>query len=715
MAEPEMFYSAYGKRPVHLSKETRRFADESMHHRYGLDTRRTMEVVLDDVEGFESMSPLQRHDAAIARIAATAPVRVCPGEKISGAATLGRAIGEEIPATYHGNILFSGISHLTTDYETVLKEGLVSIRRQAEVALERYRGTEKEAFAQSCVNCLDAFDVWHQRYLDALRNRPEYAANYANLCRVPMAPAGGFYEAVQSLWFVFAFMRLCGNWPGIGRIDVLLGDYLDRDLAAGKLTLDEAREILAHFFIKGCEWICGGEYRYGGDAQHYQNIVLGGVDEKGKDVANRVTYLALDILEETGISDFPTTVRLNGQTDEKLLRRVAEVMRHGGGVIAVYNEEMVRRSMERFGYLPEETARFANDGCWEVQVPGKTYFSYVPFDALQILQKRTLRSYDGTAAFDSFEDLYRCYAADLREEVLAIARKTRSQFLPEPQGCARSVWKPTVPCTVVSLFEKDCVERGLSYLEGGPVYNVVSPHIGGFADVVDSLLAIRNLVFEEQKLTFAQLMDVLRCNWEGQEPLRQYVVNRYDYYGCDHDDADALAARLLDSFADACDEADQSTGSGYRFPAGVSTFGRQLAWSGSRLAVPHGYKAGAVLAGNCSPTPGTDRDGATAIIRSYCKLPLERMATGAALDIRLTTSSVRGEDGLSALMALMRGFVALGGFFMQLDVADAAVLRDAQLHPENYQTLSVRVSGWNARFVTLNREWQDMIIEQTEK
>lgn len=147
MAEPEMFYSACGKRPVHLSEETRRFADESMHHRYGLDTRRTMEVVLDDVEGFESMSPLQRHDAAIARIAATAPVRVCPGEKISGAATLGRAIGEEIPATYHGNILFSGISHLTTDYETVLKEGLVSIRRQAEVALERYRGTEKEAFA----------------------------------------------------------------------------------------------------------------------------------------------------------------------------------------------------------------------------------------------------------------------------------------------------------------------------------------------------------------------------------------------------------------------------------------------------------------------------------------------------------------------------------------------------------------------------------------
>ena len=121
------------------------------------------------------------------------------------------------------------------------------------------------------------------------------------------------------------------------------------------------------------------------------------------------------------------------------------------------------------------------------------------------------------------------------------------------------------------------------------------------------------------------------------------------------------------------------------------------------------------MAGNDSPTPGTDTEGASAEIRSYCRADLRKQTCGAALDVRLHPSAVRGEDGVQALMALLRGFVRLGGFFMQIDSTDAAVLRDAQEHPENYKSLSVRVSGWNARFVTLNREWQRMIIERTEQ
>ena len=690
----------------------------------GFFGRRILEtpfVKADDIPGFENMSMREKYAAALDRIVEECPVYINDGELIVGSASLGDAILPVVPVKYEGNYVFGwGANHVTMGFDEALRKGLDAYEREIDGYLSADRDAERTEVRISMKRALASLRRWHQRYMEALEEKiktdPQERLKRIrdNLKTVPFAPPQTFYQALQSLWFSFAFARLSANWPGLGRMDEYLWPYLREDLEHGRTDMKEAKEQLAHFMIKGCEWI-NLSFRGTGDAQHYQNIVLGGIDESGRDISNPVTRMVLEIFAELPISDFPVAVRLNEQTPEWVHELIAQNVAFGGGVVAVYNESTVLKALENYGYPYKEAVRFANDGCWEVQVPGKTYFSYVPFDALQILQKKTLRSYDGTAAFDSFEDLYRCYAADLREEVLAIARKTRSQFLPEPQGCARPVWKPTVPCTVVSLFEKNCVERGLSYLEGGPVYNVVSPHIGGFADVVNSLLAIRNLVFEEQKLTFAQLMDVLRCNWEGQEPLRQYVVNRYDYYGCDHDDADALAARLLDSFADACDEADQSTGSGCRFPAGVSTFGRQLAWSGSRLAVPHGYKAGAVLAGTCSPTPGTDRDGATAIIRSYCKLPLERMATGAALDIRLTTSSVRGEDGLSALMALMRGFVALGGFFMQLDVADAAVLRDAQLHPENYQTLSVRVSGGNARFVTLNREWQDMIIEQTEK
>ena len=207
-------------------------------------------------------------------------------------------------------------------------------------------------------------------------------------------------------------------------------------------------------------------------------------------------------------------------------------------------------------------------------------------------------------------------------------------------------------------------------------------------------------------------MTVLRNNWEGYEPLRQLALNRYVYYGNDNPECDAIAAAVLGGFADFC--AEKNGISPYKFPAGVSTFGRQLEWVPHRLAAPHGRKQGEVLAANASPTPGTDREGVTAMIRSYCAADLRKMVTGAALDCKLLPSSVAGEDGINALVAIMRGFVAEGGFFIQPDVADAQILRDAQENPEHYQTLSVRVSGWNARFVTLCREWQDMVIGQNE-
>ncbi len=706
------FYAQNGtQRPIRLTEGTRQFAYDSLNRKYGLDTLKVMAVAMDDVENFSELSDLERYDIAIKRICEESPIRICDGEKISGAATLGRAIQHEIPATYQDKTIGSSISHLTVDFETVLKKGVSHIRAVAEAAYESYRDTEKESFVKSCLNCLDAFATWHQRYLAELSGRDGYKANYENLCRVPFKPASSFYEAVQSLWFTFAFIRLCGNWPGIGRIDYLLGDYLKNDLQSGKITLLEAREILAHFFIKGCEWV-NGTYIGSGDAQHYQNIVLGGIDENGDDITNEVTYLVLDTLEELGISDFPTTVRINKNTEEKLLRRVAEVMRYGGGILAIYNEDLVISALTKDGYDEREARKFANDGCWEVQVPGKTFFIYTPIDSLQILQKRTLRSYREELTFSDFEALYEQYRADLYGRVEEIAQRKIGKFERLEGSKTEWKWAKQSPCTVVSLFEDGCVARGCSYLEGGPLYNLYALHLGGLADTVNSLYAIKKLVYDEKRQTLGELMRILQNNWEGEEILRQYALNRYVYYGNDNDEVDGIAACLLSDFADACSSFDGRCGC--RFPAGVSTFGRQLEWSPARLASPHGRKSGEVLAANCSPTPGTDREGATAIIRSYCKADLSKLVTGAALDLKLLPSGVEGEDGLQALMALIRGFVNLGGFFMQPDVVDAALLREAQEHPEDYQTLSVRVSGWNARFVTLNKEWQDMVIEQNE-
>ena len=705
------FYAPNGyPRPVRLCEATRRFAFESLHRRYGRETLGTGFVELDGEPGLEDMTDLEKYDISVRRIAERAPVRICEGERISGAATLGYAVWHRVPSAYKGTELFWSISHLTVGFGDVLRSGINGIRKRALDSLERYRGTEREAFARSCVSCLDSFEIWHGRYLDALRDRPGYRDNYENLLRVPFGPAESFYDAVQSLWFTFAFIRLCGNWPGIGRIDVLLGDYLEKDLREGRITLDEAREILAHFFIKGCEWI-NGMVVGSGDAQHYQNLVLGGTDADGRDVTNSVTYLVLDIIEELGISDFPTTVRIGRGTSDELVRRTAEVMRYGGGTLAVYNEDLIIRSLEAYGYSRAEACSFANDGCWEVQIPGATDFQYMPFDSLRILQKKTLRSYENVPDFPDFESLFDRFAEDLKESVTELCAQCEEAFLPGHDGGGRK-WKTQMPCTVVSLFERGCVERGLSYLEGGPDYRIRSPHLGGLADTADSLLAIKKAVFDEKRLTLEELAEILRNDWEGHEDLRLFMKSGYEYYGNDNDEADAIAARILVVFADICDSL--GSADGYRFPAGVSTFGRQLEWASERLASPHGRKAGDVLAANCSPTPGTDLKGATAVIRSYCKADLSRMVSGAALDIKLLPSNVRGEDGLNCLCSLIRGFAELGGFFMQPDIIDVSVLKDAQEHPDNYETLSVRISGWNARFVTLDRKWQDMVIEQNE-
>ena len=707
----EFYTQNGGKRPIRLSEETRKFARDSLGRKYGLDTLKTRYVSLDDIVNFDTLTMLQKYDIAIHKIATEAPIRICDGEMISGAATLGGAISHMVPAAYRDQMLCRSVSHLTVDFEIVLKKGINSIREDVERACEIYKGTPKEAFLKSCLCSIEAFSLWRERYLEKLRDMPAYRANYDNLTRVPFEPASNFYEAVQSLWFTFAFLRLCGNWPGIGRIDCLLGDYLKKDLANGTITLDEAREILSHFFIKGCEWV-NGQFIGSGDGQHYQNIVLAGIDENGNEVTNEVTYLVLEILEELGISDFPTTVRINKNTDEKLLRRVAEVMRLGGGILAVYNEEVVISALVREGYEEREARNFANDGCWEVQIPGKTFFAYHPFDSLQLLQKKTLNGYGEIQDYADYEELYQNYLTHVHAQVGAIIadKQDESEMFDEKSGEWR--WKEHRPCSVISLFEKGCIEKGVSYLEGGPIYNVFSPHIGGLADTVNSLYIIKKLVYEEKKFTLAEFVKILQNNWEGEEVLRQYVLNHYAYYGNDNDEVDSIAVRLLSDFAEICKSFYGK--SNYCFPGGVSTFGRQLEWSPNRLASAHGRRANEILAANCSPTPNTDKEGATAIIKSYCKADLTKIPTGAALDIKLLPSNVEGNEGLNVLVSLMRGFVALGGFFMQPDVVDVSVLKYAQEHPEDYQTLSVRVSGWNARFVTLDKQWQDMVIAQNE-
>lgn len=698
-------------RPIRLSERTRDWAWRSIHGEFGDDAMSHMAVSLDHIGGFDLLPEIDRYDLAIRCIAEYAPLRICPEELLCGAATLGCGIIHHGPAFYEGKPAFECRSHLTLRLDKVVREGLDAYQADVALRLEDTALTdEQRRVVQSLGNVIDAIRIWHGRYLEATRDeRPDL---HAALLQVPFKPARSFREAMQAIWFVFAFTRLCGYWPGIGRLDWMVGPLLEADLADGRITLDEAREIMASFFIKGCEWIQSDTPQKTGDAQHYQNLVLAGIDEDGHEVACTATYLALDVVEELGISDYPITVRLNEGTPDRLLRRIAEVMRHGGGIVAIYNEPLILRALEAEGYSPREARSFANDGCWEIQMPGRTNFSYSPFDGLQILNRVLGIDSDGPVPdFDSIEALYQAYLAELNDVIHGLYRKRISDVFEIRGGVWRSI-EPVKPSAVVSLFEDGCLQKGQFYDDLGPDYTLRSPHIGGAPDVSNSLYAIEQLVFAEKRITLQELVKLLRINWEGDEALRQYVRTKYTYYGNDADAADRWHSRLLNDFADLVHECARNRECPVKFIPGVSTFGRQIDWLPNRTATAFGYRRGDILAGNDSPTPGTDCTGATAMIKSHCKADLVRQSCGAALDVKILPATLSGENGVEALVGLMRGFLALDGFFLQLDAVDVQTLLEAQKHPADYKTLSVRVSGWNARFVTLNREWQNMIIER---
>lgn len=717
------FHSATKEgRPIRLSSFLRNFAKDSLDGVYGKELKRGIGCIsMDNIPGFGDMGPYDKYDTAISAIAETAPLRLIPGEKLVGSATLSGAISHIVPAFYHGEAVFESVSHLTCNFDKLLRVGLNHYmselsNRAAKIRREEPENKEGYRFLESMACVYKNIVIWHDRYMKELARLQKEAASketadyYGELLYylkdVPFKKPTSFRSALQSLWFSFAFIRLCGNWPGIGRLDVMLEDYLQADLKAGILTMDEARELLAHFFVKGCEWITL-DVTPGGDAQHYQNIVLGGIDENGRQVEGDVTRLILEVVEELPIGDFPIAVRISRRTPRWLVEKVAEVMRHGSGVVAVYNEDLIIQSMVDFGYDLSEARQFANDGCWEVQVPGKTNFTYLPWDALLFLQKDVLHLDQPDAAefverYHSTEDILQAYVQVLRKSVDGFNSWADSYHSHK-----------TCPATVVAFFEDGCIERAKDYFVGGPVYSSFSLHYGGLQDVANSIYAIQKLVYEEKKITLSDLTKLLQENWEGAEDLRLYARSHYEYFGNDNPEVDQILAYIIQCYTERMWENRTRNGI-WRF-AGISTFGRQISDAQNRFACPHGFKKGEILAGNLSPTPGTELHSPTAIIKSHCACDFSKLTCGTALDIQIDPSVIKDKaTAINTICGLIDSFVELSGFFMQIDVLSVSTLRDAQQYPEKYHSLSVRISGWSARFVTLDSDYQQMVIERAE-
>ncbi|MDR1154427.1 MAG: hypothetical protein LBL04_06925 [Bacteroidales bacterium] len=693
------------ERPQRLSVTTHQLAQRGLSGEFGRSLVKADWSFPEEQDA--SLSPSQKYALAAMSVAQNAPLRILPGELVVGSATLLESANHVTPL-----LNISSTSHTTIGFEKVLKTGYSGLRAEINERLSRGNldghGTD---LLQSMLKTLEAAAVWQNRNIQLLEKQMENApAEEQASCqrlidtlkRVPENAPGNFREAVQSLWSMYAFQRLMGNWSGIGRMDQMLYPYLKKDLKENRITLDEARELIAHFWVKGTEWI--GVSGPTGDAQFYQNIILGGTDRNGNEVTNDVTYLVLDVIEELHISDYPVAVRLGKHTPEKLFRRVAEVQRFGGGIVSVYNEDVVIDGLVKFGYPEAEAREFTNDGCWEAIIPGKTAFIYWPFDMMQSFFRALNldREQETPLEYDGFESLYRAFVSELDREIANMQHVLDTRYS-DPDNTA----------PLISMFVEGCIEKGKGYNERGPKYSVNGIHAGGVTDVANSLLVLKRLVFEEQCIGLNDFVKILRNNWDTNEGMRRLVQNRFAFYGNDDRESDAMMCRVYDDYTALMAKVKERNG--VLRPCGISTFGREVDWRMMRRANPAGGKIGDILATNCSPSPGTDKKGPTAVLNSYCKMDFTKCCNGATVELKILPESVKGENGIRALVALAKTFREKKGFYMHIDIVDSATLVDAQMHPEKYPNLPVRVAGWSARFTTLCKEWQDMIIQRTQQ
>ena len=705
-----------------LSDETRALAERYLTGKYQFRLG-DAGFRLEELNLPENTPPEIRHGKNTLLTAERSRIDILPEERLAGSASNVQARNHRVPGYPAGGWSTPGasISHTTADFGDAVRKGLKGLEAEIRERMKDDGNTHHQDFFHGLRDVIAAMRIWTNRYLGAyeeMLSDPKYAEHHENLRavadrlrRVPENPPESFAEALQSFWSFFEFQRLCGNWTGLGRFDEILGPYLSCDLRNGVITLDEARELIAHFWIKGTEWCFGllkdSNFRPGsGDAQNYQNIILGGIDKAGRQIENEVTFLVLDVVEELHISDYPVTVRLNSRTSDKLLRRIAEVQLLGGGIVSVYDEPVILRNLKNMGIPVEEARTFTNDGCWEIIIPGQTRFSYIPQDFLIPFQEALFAE----KTPDTFDELYRNFL----ERVRLLVENVRKKIGPLPGKEAPGDY-PETPVAhadvVLSLLMPSCRKSGCSYTLDGTRWVIKAIHMAGLPDAANSLYAIRKLVFEKKIVSLPELVGILKNDWQGEEALRLRFANSLRYYGNDNPEADEMLARVLRDCSAILNEKPKA---GYvMIPAGVSTFGREIAFAPNRLATAFGKHAHEYLAPNLSPTPGTDKSPVTAVLNSYCRMDFADTPNGCPLDLRLSAGIRRSPGAAESLAQLLRVFVEKQGLYLQIDTVDPEMLRDAKKDPDRFPNLVVRISGWSARFASLSEEWQEMIINRT--
>ena len=683
-----------------------------------------------------------------------------------------------------GNYFYNGVGHVTVQYEKVLEIGLEGIIKEAAQELAGCNVGDgdyarKHCFLEAVIMSCAAVIGYAGRYAALARQeadsctdrtRKEELLQIASNCeRVPAKGARSFHEACQSFWFIQQLLQMESSGHSIspGRFDQYMYPFYQKDMEAGKITRDEAQELV------DCIWVKLNDLNKARDAASaegfagyslFQNLIVGGQNENGEDVTNDLSFLCIWASAHVFLPQPSLSVRVWNGTPHELMVEAARLTRTGIGLPAYYNDEVIIPSLMNRGLTLEDARTYNIIGCVEPQKAGKTegWHDAAFFNMCRPLELVFSNGKDkgeqigpatGTVEqMGTFEEFYEAYKKQMEYCISLLVNADNAIDTAHADRC---------PLPFLSSMVDDCMKRGKTVQEGGAVYNFTGPQGFRIANVADSLYAIRKLVFEEKKVTLSEYKKALALNFgkgfdaitvqemtkeiikelvkAGQQPSQAQIagivkgimdteipdkdkelcerllamIEEVPKYGNDIEEVDMFAREVAYTYTKPLQNYRNPRGG--IFQAGLYPVSANVPLGAQTGATPDGRLAHTPVADGVSPTAGRDINGPTATANSVSKLDHGIASNGTLLNQKFHPSALSGDEGLNNFVALIRSYFDQKGSHMQFNVVDRNTLLDAQKYPEKYQHLVVRVAGYSALFTTLSRSLQDDIIRRTQQ